>query len=438
MDQILQYLQSNPIFQQGAFAAALIGAVVGTFTGMITGIFPKFFGAISSAFNFLWSRIKRLVRYNVYFDEANDFYEPFVEWFYAHHPDTFRSVEVKLVETDEEDIPTMGRGEYGGRYRRNVKKSKWSLKFFQYGDFNWIKYKGRTIFITKSREKLEHAGNIFSVYFNSYTIWGFFAKRQLHELCQEVLALKLSREQKTLLSVYHQGSYSDFVRKDLEIVKTFEHLYFEGKEQLIQDLDKFDAALDTYRSLGINHKRGYLFYGNPGTGKTSIAKAIASYLQRPLYIISLSNKDDKSIINLVNDARPGSVILFEDIDCILDANRETKDNVKFNFSTFLNILDGLYSPERCIFVLTTNHPETIDYAILRKGRIDYSARIDYPCPSHVKEFLDKFYSTSVQLSQLPNICNVPMSEIQDICLRNDGSAQALEEINKLHQDEKAL
>jgi hypothetical protein len=92
----------------------------------------------------------------------------------------------------------------------------------------------------------------------------------------------------------------------------------------------------------------------------------------------------------VNQVPANSVLLFEDIDCMRGSqSREepelrsgrnenstivTKENASTNVVTLsglLNVLDGFHAPSGVLFVMTTNHLEKLDPALLRPGRIDY-------------------------------------------------------------------
>jgi mitochondrial chaperone BCS1 len=77
-----------------------------------------------------------------------------------------------------------------------------------------------------------------------------------------------------------------------------------------------------------------------------------------------------------------SVLLFEDIDCMKSSQsrvdsevKDTKQNSSpqngVTLSGLLNVLDGFYAPTGVLFVMTTNHVEKLDQALLRPGRIDY-------------------------------------------------------------------
>lgn len=157
------------------------------------------------------------------------------------------------------------------------------------------------------------------------------------------------------------------------------------KELLIQDIAKFRKAKDRYARLGIPYHRGYLFYGPPGTGKTSLVSAMAAHFALSIYSVNLTEFNDRTLTRAVNQVPSNSLLLFEDIDCMKgaknrDAEKNDRDNPKsagsasqngITLSGLLNVLDGFYAPSNVLFVMTTNHIEELDDALLRPGRIDY-------------------------------------------------------------------
>jgi len=162
------------------------------------------------------------------------------------------------------------------------------------------------------------------------------------------------------------------------------------KEHLLQDVAQFQRSKQRYEQLGVPYHRGYLFYGPPGTGKTSLVSALAAHCGLSIYIINLAEFNDRSLMSAVNKVPANSVLLFEDIDCMrgsqsregLDlgggksgtATPTAKENASQNgvtLSGLLNVLDGFHAPSGVLFVMTTNHVEKLDPALLRPGRIDY-------------------------------------------------------------------
>src|SRR5580658_619147 len=163
------------------------------------------------------------------------------------------------------------------------------------------------------------------------------------------------------------------------------------KEHLVQDIETFRKSKRRYERLGVPYHRGYLLYGPPGTGKTSLVSALAAHFGLSIYIINLADFNDRSLMSAVNNVPANSVLLFEDIDCMKGSQSRTEaspgagqnggamvgtkevapNQNGVTLSGLLNVLDGFAAPTGVLFVMTTNHVEKLDPALLRPGRIDY-------------------------------------------------------------------
>src|SRR5215467_6107785 len=88
------------------------------------------------------------------------------------------------------------------------------------------------------------------------------------------------------------------------------------KEHLVHDISQFRRSKQRYARLGVPYHRGYLLYGPPGTGKTSLVSALAAHFGMSIYVVNLSEFNDRSLMSAVNNVPRNSVLLFEDIDCM--------------------------------------------------------------------------------------------------------------------------
>lgn len=188
---------------------------------------------------------------------------------------------------------------------------------------------------------------------------------------------------------YFTSAHGGYMKSMYSKKRSFDNIYLpdDMKKQIIDILDRFINNKEYYEKHGITYKLGILLSGAPGSGKSSIAKAIASYLQWEIYYINTEGGElDSSLIN--------EVILLEDIDCLVSESRteevKEKNLNRLSMHTLLNYIDGSLSPSSCIFVATTNYPERLDPALLRPGRFDYHFSIKHATRDIGEKVCDNF------------------------------------------------
>lgn len=191
---------------------------------------------------------------------------------------------------------------------------------------------------------------------------------------------------------------------------------------------EFTKNADWYYSRGISYKLTYLLYGEPGTGKSSIARTLASYLGRDLYIVSPSTTP--SILLTLFQKASGGIVLIEDIDAFGytksrsgendikgelsskdNASKSNNDSVKhsasiddtehlrsiiddMNSSTLsglLNALHGVVDMDDVIIIMSTNHPEKLDPALIRDGRVDERVHVPRLGDAEIKQYIKLFF-----------------------------------------------
>lgn len=205
-------------------------------------------------------------------------------------------------------------------------------------------------------------------------------------------------------------------------------------ERIVTDLQGFLDAESDYGRLDIPWHRGYLFHGDPGTGKTSFAKALAQHFSLDIFYAPLGDvKGDGELSSLLADVHPRSILLLEDIDVFAAAkNREEGDaeggSDRVSLSGLLNSLDGLATPHGLIKILTTNVKSDLDDALVRAGRIDLDEEFVLPTTLELTRLFKFFYGRLPrQPLQLPfRFSAADISEIFKRHLKDpDGAEQTL-------------
>ncbi len=197
------------------------------------------------------------------------------------------------------------------------------------------------------------------------------------EVRGQVLVFEDSRFRKS------ENLYKSIQRAD------FDDLVLSGsmKDDLRGDVARFFSRKAFYESHRIPWKRGLLFIGPPGNGKTQTLKALLKEIGLPvLYVKSFKerNEDAKNIRNVFARARKASpcVLVVEDLDCALDESAR---------SIFLNELDGFAENVGLLTLATTNHPHKLDRSILdRPSRFDRKFHFALPAAIERRTFISRW------------------------------------------------
>jgi chaperone BCS1 len=208
-------------------------------------------------------------------------------------------------------------------------------------------------------------------------------------------------------------------------------IYLPQKDTVVGDIQKFLKSEDLYMEMGIPWKRNYLFSGPPGVGKTTLVFGLASMLDYGICVVNFGPKtDDSAIMNALTKTEPNNILILEDIDCLFverRANDASRSMV--SFSGILNLLDGVVRKHGLITVMTTNHPERLDSALLRPGRVDQHIKFEYMKLPEVKQMYHKILPDTLLAEEdafLEEISNLSLSPAQ------------LQEFLFKHRDEESI
>jgi len=202
------------------------------------------------------------------------------------------------------------------------------------------------------------------------------------------------------------------------------------KQSLIEDMRDYlhPYTRRWYANRGIPYRRGYLLYGPPGTGKSSLSFAIAGYFKLKIYIVSLNSlaMNEENLGQLFSELPQQCVVLLEDIDTAglthtrkAPAEQEAEEakplvtvvpggsttanpanppttppsGGRISLSGLLNILDGVASQEGRVLIMTTNHIEKLDEALIRPGRVDMMVKFDLASTQMITTIFRSIFAT---------------------------------------------
>lgn len=151
----------------------------------------------------------------------------------------------------------------------------------------------------------------------------------------------------------------------------------------------------------IPYRRGYLLFGPPGCGKTSLITALSGTLRLPIVLVALGSKSlsDDALFSALSAAPRDSIVLIEDVDCAFRKGDADERMMGFSravtLSGLLNAIDGVAAQEGRLLFLTTNYKERLTEALIRPGRVDAQFYIGNASKDGAGELFDQFFPPSL-------------------------------------------
>ena len=262
---------------------------------------------------------------------------------------------------------------------------------------------------------------------------------------------------------YTENKYECWMECPFESTRTFQNMFFDGKEEAVSKIDFFLDNKAWYYEMGIPYTLGIGLHGEPGTGKTSFIKALANKTGRHIIVLSLQMiKTRKQLTDFWYEMQYSShnkrgsvnfsskIIVIEDIDCAgdivlkrfhkrgdskkVDKHKKghkdddsypydnTNSNTKkktvngelvivnpadqedpIHLDDILNVIDGIRETPGRILVMTSNHYDKLDDALVRPGRIDLTISLSKVSKKVVSEMYEHYKKSPIPKSMLSKI-----------------------------------
>ena len=155
---------------------------------------------------------------------------------------------------------------------------------------------------------------------------------------------------------------------------------------------------ELFRRLGIDPPKGVLLHGPPGTGKTMIAKAVATEtnahfksINGPEIISKYYGESEKQLREIFDDASDNApaIVFIDEIDSICPKREDVSGEVERRVvAQMLTLMDGMQGRDNVVVIGATNRRDALDPALRRPGRFDREIEIGVPDRDGRSEIMD--------------------------------------------------
>ncbi|BDD64409.1 hypothetical protein MPDQ_003902 [Monascus purpureus] len=335
---------------------------------------------------------------------------------YTYYSDYNDDEDKEFANDDDDDEDNFDR--YWAKAIRRDRYKK--FRFTPAEGTHYFRYRGRMIAFTRERD--ENSGARYEL--NPERLYLSCLGRDatiLKELLNEAQRSYVEKDG-TKTIIYRgrsSGSDIDWARCMAKSPRPISTVVLDQrqKQDFLDDIKEYlhPRTRRWYSDRGIPYRRGYLFYGPPGTGKTSLCVAVSGLLGLKIYLLNLSGKniDESALLSLFDELPRRCIVLLEDIDSAGMTHNRDEDTTagdreestsngkedgnnkplhRISLSALLNVIDGVAASEGRILVMTTNHVEKLDPALLRPGRVDMSICFGYSDMETIKDLFCSIYA----------------------------------------------
>lgn len=205
------------------------------------------------------------------------------------------------------------------------------------------------------------------------------------------------------------------ISRVVEAPKSKEDNYIKESitNEIFGKIDKFLDSKDWYNENRLDYTESFLFHGLPGTGKSTVIETIIDHYKFDVLVFNKITVDGlETVSKYIKDRnskykKPLLVVIedLENTDALISEEHHDDSSRSFRRmdasfkSQILNFFSGTSSPTNVIFIVTTNYPEKLDPAMMRRGRINHHIEIPFLTNEEIANFIKKNYNVDYEFDE---------------------------------------
>lgn len=242
-------------------------------------------------------------------------------------------------------------------------------------------------------------------------------EKTLMKIIEEYSRNKIKTQAQYNLEVYNRNRYGDNTSSKLQ-GRDINSIFIKDNtiKSIINEIKEFYNTQLWYRKHGITPKKIILLDGPPGTGKTSLIKALAIYFNKSLYCVPTDLGVFSEKLNLVNTFKGNflekTILFIDDIervfgDEIIQTKLENRNQNLYReafskdevFKNLLSFFDGNFFNYPSLMIITTNDKSKLNPVMTREGRVDSIYQIGYIDQESAKKMFLSFFPEEKNLAE---------------------------------------
>lgn len=205
----------------------------------------------------------------------------------------------------------------------------------------------------------------------------------------------------------------------------------QNLEDIEKTVSEFEGNRELYENSGSIYKLGILLFGPAGTGKSSWQRKFIRS-KKDSIVIFLDQVPSRSFLEKLESSTKGilKIFIFEEVVSLLEDSSDIRE--------MLDFLDGSKTVSNAIYFLSTNYPDAIPENVIRNGRIDTFAYVDYPNAASRQKLINLYLKREGTPEEIKITDKMPIVDIREMCFLHKKTNKSFSDCAKIIKEKHEM